>query len=81
MKIVPHITPPQLKFLGPDFKIKKNIRANLAVAVICYRVAKGIKKCNLWMQKLLIFKARRGYLKKMAHLNSKKTVERGFLAD
>ena len=26
VKIVPHITPPQLKFLGPDFKIKKNIR-------------------------------------------------------
>ena len=26
VKIVPHITTPQLKFLGPDFKIKKNIR-------------------------------------------------------
>ena len=26
VKIVPHITPPLLKFLGPDFKIKKNIR-------------------------------------------------------
>ena len=26
VKIVPHITPPQLKFLGLDFKIEKNIR-------------------------------------------------------
>ena len=26
VKILPHITTPQLKFLGPDFKIKKNIR-------------------------------------------------------